>query len=144
MSEPLAFGRRAFPDAPVAELAQLYTTLTEQGGGAYWHGSCPAHPDRHPSFSVQPAVNSFRCFSCGAAGVGAVAFLRWVEGCSTTEAMAKLAQMVHDTDGVIERLITRRDDSVLVSLAPRQRRSWAEILDGLRDEPWWEDGETGR
>ncbi len=36
--------------------------------GKYYKGLCPFHPDKNPSFVVNPDRNTFYCFGCGAGG----------------------------------------------------------------------------
>jgi DNA primase len=36
--------------------------------GKYYKGLCPFHPDKNPSFVVNPDRNTFHCFGCGVGG----------------------------------------------------------------------------
>lgn len=68
----------------VSEFLQL------QRKGSRYVCSCPLHADKTPSFVVTPALNIFKCFSCGIAG-NAISFLVDVQGMTYVEAMKYLA-----------------------------------------------------
>jgi hypothetical protein len=51
----------------------IVTTIEREGiqlrkAGGTFKGVCPFHPDRSPSFIVNPARQRFHCFGCGAGG----------------------------------------------------------------------------
>ncbi|ACX51201.1 zinc finger CHC2-family protein [Ammonifex degensii KC4] len=52
---------------------------------------CPFHPDREPSFYVNPAKNVFFCFGCGAGGDG-VEFVARTLGLGRLEAARAIVQ----------------------------------------------------
>ena len=59
--------------------------------GANYVCCCPFHSERTPSFSVSPAKNICKCFSCGEGG-DPVQFVMKIDGLSYREAVEKLAQ----------------------------------------------------
>jgi DNA primase len=44
------------------------TYLTLQRAGALFKGLCPFHEEKTPSFNVNPARQTYKCFGCGAGG----------------------------------------------------------------------------
>src|SRR5262249_33948886 len=65
-----------------------------RGRRLWW--CCPFHPDRNPSFCVDPGKGSWRCFGCGENGGEAAVVMR-LGNATFPEAMAYL------TDGAIVR-----------------------------------------
>jgi hypothetical protein len=65
------------------ELVQADVALTFRG--REWFGCCPFHPDKTPSFSVNPEKSLYYCFGCGAAG-DAITYLRRTRGYTFAEA----------------------------------------------------------
>lgn len=64
--------------------------LKLQRRGARYVCSCPLHTDKTPSFVVTPALNIFKCFSCGISG-NAISYLVDVQGMTYPEALRYLA-----------------------------------------------------
>ena len=52
--------------AQIVEVVSDFVTLRRRG--VNYVGLCPFHEDRTPSFSVSPAKNICKCFSCGEGG----------------------------------------------------------------------------
>lgn len=50
----------------IVEVVSEQVILKKQGGH-YW-GLCPFHKEKTPSFSVNPKIGIYKCFSCGAGG----------------------------------------------------------------------------
>lgn len=50
----------------IVEIISSYIPLVPRGKNYF--GVCPFHDDNHPSMSVSPEKQVFKCFSCGAAG----------------------------------------------------------------------------
>ena len=73
----------------IVDLISGYLTLKRSGQNFF--GLCPFHPEKTPSFSVNPAKQIFHCFGCHAGG-NAFAFLMRYEGLSFPEAAKFLAQ----------------------------------------------------
>lgn len=64
--------------------------LQLQRKGSRYVCSCPLHADKTPSFVVTPALNIYKCFSCGISG-NAISFLVDIQGMTYPEAMKYLA-----------------------------------------------------
>jgi DNA primase len=65
--------------------------LTLQHRGKNYFGLCPFHQEKTPSFSVNPAMQIFHCFGCGAGG-NVFTFVMRMEKLSFPEAARQLAQ----------------------------------------------------
>lgn len=50
----------------IVEVISNYVSLTKSGKNYF--GICPFHDDNHPSMSVSPEKQIYKCFSCGATG----------------------------------------------------------------------------
>lgn len=61
--------------------------------GRNYQGLCPFHQERTPSFYVNPATQSFKCFGCGASG-DVFTFIERYENMSFVEAAEFLARRV--------------------------------------------------
>ena len=64
--------------------------LTLKKKGINYTGCCPFHNEKTPSFIVNPARGTFKCFGCGKSG-DAIEFLREHEAMSFTEALTYIA-----------------------------------------------------
>lgn len=75
---------------PIQDILRHYVDLKRRGN--YYECLCPFHNDKHlGSFKVTPALNIYKCFSCGEGG-GAVKFVRNLYGLSYTKAAIKIAE----------------------------------------------------
>jgi DNA primase len=72
----------------LVRLVQQYVALKKAGRS--FSGLCPFHPEKTPSFSVDPAKGLFYCFGCGKGG-NAFHFLQEIEGLTFPEAAERLA-----------------------------------------------------
>lgn len=61
--------------------------------GRNYQGLCPFHPEKTPSFYVDPATQSFKCFGCGASG-DVFTFIERYENMTFVEAAEFLARRV--------------------------------------------------
>ena len=61
-----------------------------QRRGREYHGLCPFHNEKTPSFTVNEEKGFFHCFGCGAHG-DALSFVMQSEGLSFPEAVERLA-----------------------------------------------------
>lgn len=75
--------------AQIVEVVSDFVTLKRRG--VNYLGLCPFHADRSPSFSVSPAKNICKCFSCGEGGT-AVHFIMKHEQLSYYDALKYLAK----------------------------------------------------
>ena len=75
--------------AQIVEVVSDFVTLKKRG--VNYLGLCPFHDDRTPSFSVSPAKNICKCFSCGEGGTS-VHFIMKHEQLSYYEALKYLAR----------------------------------------------------
>ena len=58
--------------------------------GINYIGTCPFHPDKHPSMTVSPSRQTYKCFVCGKGG-DVIQFVQDHEGMSFNEALTWLA-----------------------------------------------------
>ncbi|MBI3942103.1 MAG: toprim domain-containing protein [Chloroflexi bacterium] len=72
---------------PLESVAAQYLRLRRSG--RTYVGLCPFHPDRHPSFYIYPATQSFYCFGCGTYG-DVFSFLQRMERTSFHEVICQL------------------------------------------------------
>jgi DNA primase len=73
----------------IVEVIGQYTRLKRSGKN--WTGLCPFHADKKPSFSVSPATQSYRCWSCGEKG-DVFTFVEKKENLEFIEALELLAR----------------------------------------------------
>lgn len=66
-----------------------YQRLTRHGRS--WLGICPFHHDSTPSLTVNPSMQIYKCFACGAGG-DVIKYVEHAEGCSFTEAVRIVAK----------------------------------------------------
>lgn len=73
---------------PIEDVVAEYQSLSRRGANLW--GLCPFHADRHPSMSVSPSRQIFKCFVCGEGG-NAFKYVQQVEGVTFVEAVRMLA-----------------------------------------------------
>ncbi|MBN1997241.1 DNA primase [candidate division KSB1 bacterium] len=73
----------------IVEVISGYVNLRQKGQNYF--GLCPFHHEKTPSFSVNPAMQIFRCFGCGAGG-NVFTFVMKTEGVTFPESVKLLAQ----------------------------------------------------
>ena len=73
---------------PIEDVVAEYQSLSKRGANLW--GLCPFHADRHPSMSVSPSRQIFKCFVCGEGG-NAFKYVQQVEGVTFIEAVRMLA-----------------------------------------------------
>lgn len=80
--------------------------------GRRYQGLCPFHPEKTPSFTVNPELGLYHCFGCGAGG-DAITFVREVEHLDFVGAVERLASRAGITlrydDAAVSRQRQRRD-----------------------------------
>lgn len=75
----------------IVDIIGQFVTLKKKG--INYLGICPFHGDRHPSMTVSPSRQTFKCFVCGKGG-DVIEFLQAHESMSFNEAMTWLANRV--------------------------------------------------
>jgi DNA primase len=73
----------------VVDVISGYVTITQKGRSYF--GLCPFHNEKTPSFSVNPEMQIFHCFGCGAGG-NVFTFVMRIDGLTFPEAVKQLAQ----------------------------------------------------
>lgn len=81
--------QRIMDATDIVDVVKEFVTLKKQG--VNYKGLCPFHNDRTPSFTVSPAKQVCKCFSCGKGGT-AVHFLMEIEQMSYVEAIKWLGR----------------------------------------------------
>ncbi len=76
--------------ADIVELIGRFLQLRRAGNA--WKACCPFHNEKTPSFSVNPARQTFHCFGCGVGG-DAVKFLMMFENLDDPTALRRIADM---------------------------------------------------
>ena len=75
--------------ADIVEVIGRYVTLSQ--AGSTFKGLCPFHPEKTPSFTVNPERRTYKCFGCGEGG-NVFSFLMKHGGLNFPEAVRELAQ----------------------------------------------------
>src|SRR5207244_1341295 len=75
----------------IVQLIGEYVPLLKVG--RTYNGLCPFHPEKIPSFMVDPERRQFRCFGCGVDG-DVFSWLERTRGLSPEEALETLAERV--------------------------------------------------
>lgn len=87
----------------IVEVVSGYLSLTRKGRNYF--GLCPFHNEKTPSFSVNPEMQIFHCFGCGAGG-NVFTFVMKIDGLTFPEAVRQLAQnagiLLPETDVNVE------------------------------------------
>ena len=73
----------------IVDVVSDYVRLKKRGSNFF--GLCPFHEEKTPSFSVNPELQIYKCFGCGAGG-DVFRFVREVEGMSFPESVRTLAE----------------------------------------------------
>ena len=92
MRFPAHFVQQVAQATDIVELVSQYVALKRRG--REFVGLCPFHDDTHPSLTIAPAKQLFKCFACGAGG-GVVQFVMMYEKLPFTEAIQTLAERAH-------------------------------------------------
>ena len=77
--------------ADIVNIVSRYVTLKRIGQN--YRGLCPFHPEKTPSFFVNPTLGIFKCFGCDKGG-DVIKFVQEIEHISFKEALEKLAKEV--------------------------------------------------
>lgn len=73
----------------IVEVVSRHVPLKRSG--RHYKALCPFHPDKEPSFYVNPERQLFKCFGCGAAG-DIIAFVMKIDGLTFVDAVKELAR----------------------------------------------------
>ena len=76
--------------ADVVEIIGRYIQLRRAGNA--WKACCPFHNEKTPSFHINPARQTFKCFGCGVGG-DAVKFIMMFENLDYPTALRRVADM---------------------------------------------------
>jgi len=90
-SDDSSITQQVLEAADIVDVISRYMSLNR--AGKEFKGLCPFHDDRHPSLTVSPAKQIFKCFACGAGG-DAIKFIQLKENLGFLEARAMLAEQV--------------------------------------------------
>ena len=74
----------------IVEIVGGYATLKKRGADLW--ARCPLHPDKTPSFQVNPHWQNFRCWGCDARG-DVLDFLQQVESLDKGQAIDRLREL---------------------------------------------------
>jgi DNA primase len=88
MHIPDSFIQDVLARTDVVDVVGRYVQLKK--AGANYHGLCPFHGEKTPSFTVSPTKQFFHCFGCGKNG-NAIGFLMEYAGLGFVEAVQDLA-----------------------------------------------------
>ena len=95
----------------IVDVIKAYIPVTKKGRN--YMALCPFHDDKHPSLSISPERQIFKCFVCGTAG-NAITFVSKYEKISYAEAVRKVADLVgfHDDRLEKEAYVPKKDPSI--------------------------------
>ncbi len=105
--------QRIIEAANIVDVVSDFVSLRK--AGADYKGLCPFHSDRRPSFSVSPARNICKCFSCGEGG-SPLHFIMKHEQLTYVEALRYLAKKYGIT-------IEEREETAEEKAAANERES---------------------
>ena len=95
--------------ADIVKVISSFLPLIKKGKN-YW-AVCPFHDDTHPSMSVSPEKQMFKCFVCGTGG-DAISFVEKYQHISYFEALKKVAEISGYSDPRLEKnqFVTKVDE----------------------------------
>jgi DNA primase len=89
MRIPLEFYNHLRDSVRVSDIVRQKIVLTKKGGE--YHGICPFHQEKTPSFTVNDQKKFYHCFGCSAHG-DVIRFVSETDGLSYKDAAIKLAE----------------------------------------------------
>jgi len=94
--------------ADIVQVIKAYIPVTKKGRN--YMAICPSHDDKHPSLSISPERQIFKCFVCGTAG-NVFTFVSKYENISYQEAVKKVADIIgfHDERLEKEAFVPKKD-----------------------------------
>lgn len=84
----------------IVNVVKAYIPVTKKGRN--YMAICPFHDDNHPSLSISPERQIFKCFVCGTAG-NAITFVSKYEKISFDDAVRKVAEIIGFHDERLEK-----------------------------------------
>lgn len=84
------FARQVKDSVDIVNVVGRYVRL-RKAASSRWTGLCPFHQEKTPSFSVNSALNIYKCFGCGVAG-DVITFVQEMERLTFWEALKLLAE----------------------------------------------------
>jgi DNA primase len=84
------FARQVKDSVDIVNVIGRYVRLKKAASNR-WTGLCPFHQEKSPSFSVNSALNIYKCFGCGVAG-DVFKFVQQIENITFWEALKMLAE----------------------------------------------------
>lgn len=84
----------------IVNIVKAYIPVTKKGRN--YMAICPFHDDNHPSLSISPERQIFKCFVCGTAG-NAITFVSKYEKISFEDAVRKVAELINFHDERLEK-----------------------------------------
>src|SRR4026208_2221399 len=85
---PESFKQDLLNRVDIVDVVSRYVQLKK--GGATYHGLCPLHGEKTPSFTVSPSKQFYHCFGCGAHG-NAIGFQMEYGGMGYIDGVKELA-----------------------------------------------------
>ena len=135
-------------DIQIADVAAQYLTLVEEGD--HFVACCPVHGDTHPSLVVWPnrpggQGGVWMCYPCGQGGDVADLLVFLGETPGRVQALENIRGREEDLRGLVEASLTPQAAMRLAQVPSRHRRSWAQVVEGLKGGYWWRNwrGEGG-
>lgn len=105
--------------------------ISVKRAGTSYKAVCPFHAERTPSFHINPARNTFKCFGCGKAGTS-LTFVKEYENITFWDAVRKLAQrygiVVKEEEVSEEERARSREKGQLLDLHQRIAKWFHELL----------------
>jgi DNA primase len=102
-----------------------------RGGNGHLWWQCPFHDDKNPSFHVNPAKRTWKCYGCSEHG-DAVALVMKLNKCSFPEAVAHLAGKSIPSDGSTRPRPPAGSKSVKAPECHAKRSSGLPLADALK------------
>lgn len=97
--------------ADIVQVIKAYIPVNKKGRN--YMAICPFHDDKHPSLSISPERQIFKCFVCGTAG-NVFTFVSKYENISYQEAIKKVADIIgfHDERLEKEAFVPKKDSTL--------------------------------
>jgi DNA primase len=106
--------------------------------GSTWWARCPFHEERTPSFAVQPARGTWRCYGACGEGGDVIRFVERYDGVSFLDALRLLAQACGEVVPDLRRASASRgeaEERELFEVLSRAARHFRKTLEAGEGEP---------